>query len=729
MRPAKEASLPSQSSQRGLLRPIRRGGSPVRLPNRTRHRSHLDVPQTATVHRASDTVVADRFGPHACARYSCFVLLTALVTTTTLMATPALLLKWLGPWKQYYYSLERDLRRSRDHSVHPCDDLYRHVCSGWDSSDRRRDRLLLVKYKVAFGDEVVNSNLMRPLPKHSTKARDKVAALLMGCLRRGSQQGRHGTSTLRKLLLELGLSWPHKSSATRSTLLDILVKSSLGFGIYAFWAFYVGRHPSRPYQNTIYMTLDERCLEWIRDYELLRKRGRHRQYLRRCAEIVGSTGQSYSHMIDAVTIAHFSIARTVNVLWSRSMVPIYFSLQDSELRRALNGHLPDDSQLWPEDEIVNLQPPLFEKLNATHFSDHELAEGFKLFLGADMGVQNLAAAYRRYKCTQALELTLPLAKWKAEQDAVGDKSSTWEMLRLSRQAFNDMGRVYGESFRNVFAAVTKRVSSNAYNMTLTWSMLDREYAHVPYDKKAAGLELLLRSWRASVNMLKASMRRPRNSTLHPPGIASYNLYRNLVAREVVVSNYLRSPPLLQPWYPFAVHAALVGTVMSKQLVRIGQFVFYFDEQYSHDPAKPVYRQLEPLINDTLRFEAALNISGILVDHTPNDVRELISTGLAAHCASHIPRLAKAGVANDGATIAAESAGSGQPYFDGIPEDQLFFLVSCLTRCGATGRQLEVNRAICNVALSSTPAFRRAFKCQANRLLMTNFTWPEPPMDY
>ncbi|KAL1475228.1 hypothetical protein MTO96_020034 [Rhipicephalus appendiculatus] len=285
------------------------------------------------------------------------------------------------------------------------------------------------------------------------------------------------------------------------------------------------------------------------------------------------------------------------------MVPVFFSLRDSELRRALNGHLPDDSQLWPEDDIVNLQPELFDKLNATHFSDRKLTEGFKLFLGAyvvwllspfvsryltaammaDMGVPSFAAAYLRYKCMQAVELTLPLAKWKAEYGTMGDKASTWGMLRLSCQAFDEAGRVYGQAFRSVFAAVTKRVLSNAYNMSLPWGLLDAEYAHVPYDKKARSLELFLRSWRVTIDMLKKSMRRPRHLALHPPGIASYYLYRNLVAREVVVSNYLRSPPLLQPWYPFAVNAALVGTVMAKQLVLIGYFVFYFDEHYAVRP--------------------------------------------------------------------------------------------------------------------------------------------------
>ncbi|KAL3212108.1 hypothetical protein MRX96_051911 [Rhipicephalus microplus] len=312
---------------------------------------------------------------------------------------------------------------------------------------------------------------------------------------------------------------------------------------------------------------------------------------------------------------------------------------------------------------------------------------------ADMGVPNFAAAYLRYKCMQAVELTLPLAKWKAEHDTMGDKASTWEMLRLSCRAFDDAGRVYGQAFRSVFAAVTKRVLSNAYNMSLPWG------------------------WRVTIDLLKKSMRRPRHLALHPPGIASYYLYRNLVAREVVVHNHMRSPPLLQPWFSFAVNAALVSTIMAQQLVLIGYFVFYFDEDYSYDAANPIYRQLEPLVKDIRRFETAFNRSGALANHTSNERRELLFTSWAVHSTSHIPRLAKAAVGRNDATKAGESTGGRQSYFAMVPEDQLFFLVSCFTRCGDIGRRLEVNRAICNIAPAFRSGLQASFQVRGQSLTM------------
>ncbi|KAH7972817.1 hypothetical protein HPB52_017483 [Rhipicephalus sanguineus] len=63
-------------------------------------------------------------------------------------------------------------------------------------------------------------------------------------------------------------------------------------------------------------------------------------------------------------------------------MPQFYNLTDSDLRRALNGYLPDDSQFWPEDEIVNLQPEFFLSLDSTYLSLSSNQESFKLFLGA-----------------------------------------------------------------------------------------------------------------------------------------------------------------------------------------------------------------------------------------------------------------------------------------------------------------------------------------------------------
>ncbi|XP_070397034.1 uncharacterized protein [Dermacentor albipictus] len=86
-------------------------------------------------------------------RYSCFVMLTAFVTSAVLLAP--LMLHLERQRQRSRASLLRDLQRSRDHGVHPCDDFYRHVCSGWDGNLNRPYRTPLATYSSAFDERVI----------------------------------------------------------------------------------------------------------------------------------------------------------------------------------------------------------------------------------------------------------------------------------------------------------------------------------------------------------------------------------------------------------------------------------------------------------------------------------------------------------------------------------------------------------------------------------------------
>ncbi|XP_050031973.2 uncharacterized protein [Dermacentor andersoni] len=717
---------------------MRRGQSPVQLPPCPRRRPPPVQPPLSPWRRSP--APKDTSCEASCARYSCFVLLAVLVATTTLLATPALLLTRLDPWRRDHFTLDEDLRSSRDHSVHPCDDFYRHVCSNWDANSRRRSPPLS-KYKAIFDSHVVKRHLLRSLPKHSHRARDKATALLIKCFSRG---GRQGSWTIQKFLLDVGLPWPHKSPASRPELLGTLVKSSLHFGIHIFWAFFVGRHPSRPNQNVIYTTLDERCIDWIGNFERLRDYVKHRDYLRRCAEILGGTGQSYSRMIEAVTVAHTDIAQLVFRFWDPQATPAFLELGDAELRRALNGHLADDSQLWPEDKIVNLQPELFAQLNATHFSHDNFTENFKLFLGAyavwllspyasrylttcmleDMGLAAYERSYWHHKCMLTLEETLPLAKWKLEQDASVDKVYTSKMLHLAKRSLNAFNALYSDALENYIADAMAGVVLNARNMTLTWHMLDRTYAYVPFDTRAGLFDLYIRICTAGMSILKKSLRQPRQTALHAPGIASYGLYRILVAREVMVPSYMRALPLFDARHPLPVLVALIGTHILKQMVTLERFILFYDENFVRQNL-PIFSQFGMLFSDTERYQVTVNNSGYIDDHYPHEGREIVVAGWANRLASSIPRLPEARAIAK-ATSAANSRDGRRRSFGGVPEDQLYFLVTCFTHCGAAGRALQLQKVICNAVLPAVAAFRQAFECRPHHLLVTDFTWPEPP---
>ncbi|KAL1475980.1 hypothetical protein MTO96_036878 [Rhipicephalus appendiculatus] len=504
------------------------------------------------------------------------------------------------------------------------------------------------------------------------RAQDKASALLLKCL---SRRGRESLGTLRNILRELGLPWPQKTPASRRDVLDTLVKSSLHFGIHVFWAFFVGRHPSRPNENVIYTTLDERAIEWISTFERLIQLRQHHAYLWRCAEIVGGTGHSYSRMIDAVTAAHSLIAQQVHLNWNPVGRPEFQEVRDPELRRALNGHLADDSQLWPGDKIVNLQPELFDEFNATHFSEANLPENFKLFLGAyvvwlfspyassyltkgmleDMGLASRHQRYQHHKCTQALRDIVPLVQWKTEHGDHDSRLYTWKLLDLTTLSVRRLEKVYGDAFGAYFSEVVSRVGVNAWNMTLTWELLDSVYSYVPFDGAAGFLDLYIRT-----------------------------LYRLLVAREAVVPNHLRTPPLFDLRHPLAVLVALVATVICKELVVLGRFILYFDENFMHDPTHPIYHQLASLLWDLHTYALTLESNHLVRRYTRREYRELLAASFGGHIANAITTL---------------------------PEAQSW---------------MAEEKAICNVALPTVAAFRRAFKCEPYHRLMTNFTWPEPP---
>ncbi|KAL3194801.1 hypothetical protein MRX96_045926 [Rhipicephalus microplus] len=144
---------------------MRRRRSSVRLTPLPRPRPRsAQVPPSLV---PCSPVLRDTSSASSCPRYSCFVLPAVLVTTTTLLATPALLLTQLDPWKRDQFTLDEDLQRSRNYGVHPM-------------------RRLLPKYEHLIQGQAIKHHLLRQIPKNPVRARDKASALLLKCLSRVS---------------------------------------------------------------------------------------------------------------------------------------------------------------------------------------------------------------------------------------------------------------------------------------------------------------------------------------------------------------------------------------------------------------------------------------------------------------------------------------------------------------------------------------------------------------
>ncbi|KAH9374828.1 hypothetical protein HPB48_002567 [Haemaphysalis longicornis] len=378
------------------------------------------------------------------------------------------------------------------------------------------------------------------------------------------------------------------------------------------WGFYVGRHPSGSLKNTIYMTLDSRYNDWIGTVEMLMYKRRVRDYLRHCAEIVGGKGQSYESMIEDVLQAHHELAAVVVAYWDPFSGPRYVDLSDPDLRRAVNGQLPDDSQLWWKNEIVNLQPELFHRLNDTFFSLDEYRKRFTVLFGAyvvwallplisssrtanilaDMHSPSRTVIEQRLQCYGLLQEVMPLAKWHIDNEALAEGEATRHLLRLAVLSANKLVTPYGESVRKRAEITNSLLSLNALNMSETWEELDKAYDYLPNESSKDFFKLFLSASRATITMFKRSLRRPRNTIFHVPGIASDWLYRLLVVREVILPNSLASPPLVMPWHPAAVRVALAGTFISYQILIFMLFKFFYNDHFevSATPAKIVQEQ-------------------------------------------------------------------------------------------------------------------------------------------
>ncbi|KAL3208465.1 hypothetical protein MRX96_052548 [Rhipicephalus microplus] len=488
------------------------------------------------------------------------------------------------------------------------------------------------------------------------------------------------------------------------------------------------------------MTLEPRFSHWIRDIEALAADGKEGHYLRRCAEIVGRTGQSYSLMIQEVLQTHAEIVELVLRFWGRGSVPQYHNMSDPDLRRAVNGYLPDDSQLWPVDEIVNMQPEFFSSHDATHLRKTGYQECFKLFLGAyvvwalspmvstyltnsmlaDRSRLSTADDCRFSKCIEAMEALMPLVNWQLHRDGQEDLETKWRAARLSERALSDwMGSYDGDTERLV-ASLVSRLGTNAFNMTNTWQMIDNAFAYLPNDSQGIFINVYHTYAKATVDFFKQSLRRPPHSIYHMPGIVSTRLYQTLVGREVILPHFLTSWPLYEPWHLPSVLSALGGITVTTQVLSLLRVAIYYDSRF---------RNLQPgpraLGEDVHRFEKVLRASGELPDASKHEFRMLYEVSIAAHTASRMPQSPEWQPLAPDQSLSAATPESKQNSFWSFKPEQLFFYLACFMHCGAWARERNTKAALCNVALPASPRFRQAFQCLRQHALFTNFTWLKP----
>ncbi|KAH7977029.1 hypothetical protein HPB52_023211 [Rhipicephalus sanguineus] len=407
---------------------------------------------------------------------------------------------------------------------------------------------------------------------------------------------------MKDFLRQLDLTWPNPSPASRADLLRSMTKSSLGLGLPLLWGFQVGRDPVLPTRrNTLYVMFDKRVLSWISDVQRLAKRRTYRLYLRRCAEMIGGVGQSYALMIADVAATHKQLSKQVQRLWDEFSPPAYQALNDSDLRLALNSELPDDSQLWYDDAVVNLQPLLYREFEREQlWADDISRKRLKLWLGAyavwmaapfasrflffslldDIGKgRGARVPYVVRACVKSVDYVLPLVVWKIQTDTVPDLTPAWMALDSVRRSMRALVAAYAPDIASRVISATRFMSVNALNMSASWRVLDAIYSFLPVEAEGSYFRVLLRATTSSVRFFVRSLHRPKSNVYHVAGIAPVRTYRLLVARELVIKDFLLRPPLTEERHPPSVLAAVLGTPMAQQMFALLDILFFHNERF------------------------------------------------------------------------------------------------------------------------------------------------------
>ncbi|XP_077512682.1 uncharacterized protein LOC144123815 [Amblyomma americanum] len=239
-------------------------------------------------------------------RHAAFVAAVGAVAAAVCLGAPVAVHKALVQCEGVAcLSLETDLRRSIDPAKSPCRDFYEHVCGRWHhidtTYDTPREKYGAVHQveslrKVMFTDD--GEQHFHFGYRHRA-SRLKMAKMVVRCRSQTEDE-----ESLQFALNELKLPWPASSPSNELEMLDVMVGASLEYGLPLMWAFTIGRHARRTRQNAIYLVLDRKVELWFRHVRALAAKRRVAHFLRRCAERVGGTGQSYDRMLRGLLGTH-----------------------------------------------------------------------------------------------------------------------------------------------------------------------------------------------------------------------------------------------------------------------------------------------------------------------------------------------------------------------------------------------------------------------------------------
>lgn len=651
------------------------------------------------------------------------VTVTSVVTLLTVVV-PVLIVWWLRTCEgTHCLSLGRDLQRSVDTKRDPCHNFYDYVCSRWGEVGGLEFVSPRSKYNDYISDSLLKNFILKDLKrKHNRQnARSKAILLLARCAQYRLQE-----AELTLYLRSLKLRWPARSPATRLQVLDIMVGSSLDYGIPAVWSFIVGRHPKMSRQNTLYLAMDYQVRKWISHLDRLQRAGNVAQYLRACAEIVGGRGLSYDRMITDVLSVHQLMRANVDAHYG-IYEPAYINFSDVDLRLAVNRHLPDSSQMWPEDEVLCMEKSLFEQFSDTCMNSPRNLALFKLYLGAylvwylspltstyltdflmrGMNAGGDTARYTLGRCFDTLARLMPMVVWKSNQETIpqADRADIFRLFRSLRENIDHRIRSVSPEAADDVEVLLISLGVAANNFSISWDMIEKSYEFIPH-LKGSFFHMYLTAARANARTFRASMRKPATDIVYMPIVSNVPLYRLLVCREIRTPRPLLFSPVYYASAPAEVKMATLGSQMVYSMAHLLYFVYFRDDRFQPFSTDWLSTDLIPenlmekIRTTHLTITARLNRTSL----RDGEKFELLFRAVSMNVA-YTALLANRTTIEEAPNVVDFT----------FPLSQLFYLVSCFLRCRSKGASRK-DLAICNVVVPQVPGFEDAFGCEPGRTM-------------